>query len=212
MQATIGNQQVNISSKMYGAICALAQSGKGQFATVSHYVTSTGEESSINFTSRFSYEALNDRKVKALNELNPSSFSDATTFEISKNAMLESIQKTKEGDRSDAHRQGHDTFYIRVCEGVRVHLETIKEGGETKVVLGKDGLPNVDAIMVEFLEIKREVHKEGVHKVVKHGKKVAMDHEIEKKLKEMGVRKLKTLSLKDDNFEELRIQGETISL
>jgi hypothetical protein len=217
MIANINNQEVNISSKMVETLERLAETGKGRFATVMGYVSTTGytepQTADINFTSRFSYENLLVKKLQALEGLTAQDVGtdDIAQFDICKEAMIASAVKTLEGDRSDSYREAHDTFYIPVCNGVKIHLKTVKNGKETQLVIDNAGNPIADSIMVSMLETGRKVIVEGVRKEVKNGPKVLMDKKIQKVLKEKGVKELKTLSLKEDNFVSLRIDNEVVT-
>lgn len=130
-------------------------------------------------------------------------------FEASKEAALASIATTLTGDRSDAHRQGHDRCYVRVAEGVKVNLETVKVEGLEQPVL-TDGYPTAKTIMLSYLELHKTVRVEGQYKVVNSGPKVLMDNIIKSKLNARSVG-IKTLSLKADNFESLSVGRQTFT-
>jgi hypothetical protein len=227
MIVTIANRQVHISDSQFDALETLALVNNGGFASVLGYKPTTGYVTpptvNIQFISKVSTEKLYDRKLKALRGL---AFTDLTItdpklkalredeqhaqFHACVGAMIASMLKTKDGDRSDAHRQAHDTFYVTHSTGVKCHLVTEKnDAGETVLVTEKDGLPIVASIMLSILEIGRKVIVEGVYKKVNSGEKVLMDKAI---MKALGNRSLemKTLSLKPDNHTSVKIGGEIL--
>lgn len=131
-------------------------------------------------------------------------------FNKAKAAAIESIDKTLEGDRSDAHRQGHDRCYSRVADGVKVHLVTEKGADGLMHPVLTDGLPTLASIMVPYLEINRTVRVPGEYKVVNSGPKVLMDNVIAKHMNARSVG-YKTLSLKEGNFESLAVGKQNIT-
>jgi hypothetical protein len=219
--------KINISASMVEVIEALETARKGGFAVLKDYVSTSNrtepEVSDITFNSRFSYENLLTKKSDLLASIR---FEDLTIkgekllsldveaqkkqFIACKTAMVESIEKTLAGVRDDAQRVAHDTFYQKVCEGVKIHLQTIKGANGTELVL-QNGLPIAESIMVSGLEVGRKIKTPGVYKVVNSGAKVLMDKCIEKALKEKGFRDIKTFSLKKDNFSSLYIDKMEIS-
>lgn len=225
LRVSINGREAFATQAQVNALNTMANLPNGGFATINGYKPTTDYVQSptvnINFISKFSTERLYQRKLEALKSL---SFKDlkitnpkllALTenqrfmqFTECVGKMIESLNKTLTGDRSDAHRQAHDLFYQTVSEGVKVHFKTVKNKGGTELVL-HDGLPIVDAIMLTMLEIGRKTIVEGVVKVVNSGEKVLMDHAIMAALKGTGGRlSIKTISLKADNYTDLRIGGE----
>lgn len=200
---------------------------KGGFASVTGYTPDAKkyEEGkvpvlNIRFISRFSTRNLYSRKVDALKSLSFESITikgdkvaalttedQKTLFRSCVDAMVASM--TTE-DRTDAHRIAHDTFYIRVCEGVKVHLKTTKVGKETVLVHAEDGLPIAQSVMVATIETGRTEVTAGEKKKVNSGAKVQMDKCIERTLNRKSVG-LAYLSLKEDNFETLRMDGEVFT-
>lgn len=216
MVTNIKGQDINITSSMLETVERLVDTKKGRFATVMGYVSTTGrtepETADINFTSRFSYENLLEKKLIELKKMSAKDVGteDVEQFEICKEKMVESCLKTLSGVREDAHRKAHDKFYVSLAEGVKLHLVTTKTTDGTVLVRDEDGNVIADRIMVSMLETGRKVIKAGVYKKVKHGKKVLMDKEINRVLKERGVKTPKTLSLKENNFDSLRIDTEVV--
>lgn len=62
--------------------------------------------------------------------------------------------------------------------------------------------------MVHYLQISKDVTVPGEYKVVNSGPKVLMDNIIESQLNSRSV-SLKTLSLKEDNFDRLVVARKT---
>lgn len=196
---------------------------RGGIGTVHGYVSTTGrvepEIADIQFITAFSLERLYQRKIAALqgislnevldvaqNDPKLSALSEAELsdlFEQRRNMEIASMQKTLDGDRSGAHRQAHDTFYIQVAPGIKVHLHTFKNerSGETELEL-VGGKPVAKSIMVSIIEISRNVVKEGQYKVVNSGAPVRMSNAISRAINTRST-SMKTLSLKDDNFDRL---------
>lgn len=195
----------------------------GGFATIHGYTPTsdyiTPPTVNINFISRFSTERLYQRKIAALKGL---AFGDLKITDPKLTALtaqeqmslfhdclekaIASMEKTLDGDRSDAHRQAHDTFYAPAAAGVKVHFKTVKVGKDTALVL-QDGKPVVDSIMLSIIEVGRKVVKPGVVKTVNSGPKVLMDKCIAAAIKSKVIN-MKTVSLKADNFTSLTIGGE----
>lgn len=179
----------------------------------------------LQILTRFETGKLYARKVKALEgityamvaediakapKLKALSGADALDlFNSAKEAAIASLTKTLDGDRSDAHRQGHDRCYIRLADGVKVNLVTEKVNGLEQPVL-TDGLPTVASILLSYLELNKTIVAEGDYKVVDSGAKVLMDNVIAKHLNQRSVG-IKTLSLKADNFEALNVSKQTFT-
>lgn len=133
-----------------------------------------------------------------------------TLFNTAKDAAIASLTKTLEGDRDDAHRQGHDRCYARVADGVKVHLVTEKRDDGLMHPVLTDGLPTLASIMVPYLELNKTIRVAGEYKVVNSGAKVLMDNVIASKLNSRSVG-YKTLSLKEGNFESLNVSKQKIT-
>lgn len=210
---------------------------KGGIGTIHGYTATSGrtvpEVADLQFITAFSTENLYKRKAAALEGLNYSDIAEFAErsekvsmlsqdereqlFETRKAQELNSLQTTLSGDRSDAHRQGHDRCYCYVGKGVKVHYITedekyTAEDGKTKkrkVPVLTDGLPTVDSIMLTILELNRTVKQKGVYKPVNSGASVLVKNAM---LKALNLRSigLKTLSLKHDNFESLVVSRKTL--
>lgn len=225
IKTTIGDKECWATQKQINTLNTLDQTIKGGFATVHGYMPTSNYINpptvNINFISRFSSEKLYARKMKALQDVK---FSDLTItdpkltalstteqqtlFHSCVTKMLESMQKTLNGDRSDNYRQAHDTFYGKSSMGVKVHFQTTKNGKETILTL-LEGLPIVDSIMLSVIEIGRKVITEGTYKTVNSGPKVLMDNAINKAIKSKTI-SMKTISLKSGNHTDVTIGGELI--
>lgn len=209
------------------AIDMLKNTPRGGIGTVHGYKPSTGwvESPEVNIQGifRFSTERLYKRKLEALSGI---TFDDvkggiandpklSALDESAQRALfterldreIASLQKTLDGDRNDSHREAHDTFYITVTEGVRVHLASTKADSDgLKQLVLIDGNPVADSIMVNYLEIGRTYVTPGVRKVVNSGAAVRMSDLIESQLNERSVG-FRALSLKPENFKSLAIGG-----
>jgi hypothetical protein len=72
-----------------------------------------------------------------------------------------------------------------------------------------NGFPTVASIMITYLENSKTVRVAGVRKVVNSGAPVLMTNAIESLLNDRSVG-LRTLSLKESNFERLVIDNEVV--
>lgn len=226
---TINGQSFNCSARQSAAIQTLLESQKGGFARVNGYVSKsnrvTPQTSNLSFLSRFSLENLYLRKIKALQKLTVADIADAVENQPKLKALspealsdefakrvadeIASMQKTLDGVRDDARRESHDRNYTSLGAGVKVHFLTEKrDDGLTYPVLGENGLPTVKNIMVSAIEVSRQVLTEGAYKVVNSGVPKLISNAIQSKLPKST--KIKTLSLADENFESLNIDGEAI--
>lgn len=208
---------------------ALTLTRKGGFARVYGYRPSsdwvTPPVQDILMVTRFSYAKLLERKENALNcitfaDVQPiiakvpklaalSEQEQRDLFVERKDDMIASINKTQDGDRSDAHRQGHDRCYLNLADGVKVNYDTAKGLDGLMYPVLTDGFPTVASIMISYLENSKVTRVEGVRKVVNSKPPKLMSNAIESLLNKRSV-KLKMLSLKEDNFERLTIDGEVV--
>lgn len=225
----LNGKQVWMTNSQAEALEVLEEANRGGCAAVTGYVPSTGwierPVKNIQMLTRFSYTNLLQRKRDALEAI---TFEDVQphiiegskldalnedaqreTFDKRKAQELASIDKTLSGDRSDSHRQGHDRCYAQFAEGVKVHLETRKGTDGLMHPILKDGHPVVKSIMVNFLELNSTTVKEGERKIVNSGASVLMRNAINKVLNQRSVG-IKSLSLKEDNFEKLSIHHDVI--
>ena len=212
------------SPRQAAALELLMDSNAGGFASVKGYVSESGkiepETADITFISRFSVENMYKRTIAALESLTMNDIMDDVrdnpkikamstddlyaAFDDRKATLIASMRKTLDGVRDDARRQAHDRCYHTLTTGVKVHFVTEKIGKETVPVL-TDGLPVVKSIMLNILQVSKNVTKPGVYKVVNSGVPVILSNAITKHLPKSC--KMKALSLKEDNFESLKLAG-----
>jgi hypothetical protein len=209
------------------ALSALVEIQAGGCGALHGYIPTSGYVEppviNIQMLTRFSYKKLVERKLSALETINFENVQDAISktpklaslsldeqkeqFNICKDKMLESLNTTLSGDRSDSHRQGHDRCYVRFSSGVKGHLKTEKGEDNLQQPILVNGYPVLESIMLEYLELNRTIVKEGVRKVVNSGPKVLMDNAISTLLNKRSVG-FKTASLKEDNFEKLVVSKQ----
>jgi len=208
---------------------ALIQTRKGGFARVYGYKPTTDYVVSpvqdIVAVTRFSVEKLYKRKTKALNDISFADVKDAiaknpklsalslteqeTLFNTRKGAMVDSMATTLSGNRDDAYREGHDRCYMHLADGVKVNYDTEKRSDGLMHPVLTDGFPTVASIMLTYLENSKVTRVAGERKVVNSGAPVLMTKAIESLLNKKSVG-IKTMSLKEDNFERLVIDGEVV--
>lgn len=225
-KATFNGTDILATNAQIEALEALTSTNGGGIAVVHGYVSESGriapEVADITFISRFSYEKLNKRKLAAiesvkledikedalkvpkLRELSATSLQEA--FEARKASMVASAEKTLAGDRSDAYREAHDRCYLRISGGVRVHYKTVADSEGKMQPITLDGVPIVNSIMLEMLEISRRVTTPGEYKVVNSGVPVLIENLIKHHLPKST--SFKQLSLKEGSFESLTISGQ----
>lgn len=226
MIVTIANRQVNISETQNDALEVFAVMQNGGIGTAVEYKPTTNyvEVPTVNiqFISKFSVAKLYQRRLEALRSI---AFCDVVCddpklaaldanaqqglFSQCMAAMVESLNKSLTGDRSDAHRQAHDEFYVTHSTGVKCHLETTDGDNGRKELVLRDGLPIVASVMLNIIEIGRKVIVPGKRKIVNSGPKVLMDRAIEKVWNKRSLH-MQTLSLKPDNHKCVRMGGEVI--
>lgn len=203
---------------------------KGGMASVKGYRPTTNYTTppvqDLQVITAFNYGKFMARKKKALESISYadvaediakapklsalSSSACLDQFNSSRKAQIDSIDTTASGDRSDAHRQGHDRCYIQVADGVKVNLVTVKDNAGLEQPVLTDGLPTVASILLPVLEVKKTVREAGVYKVVNSGPKVLMDKIITKHLN-IRCASMKTLSLRDGNFEAVNLSHQKIT-
>jgi hypothetical protein len=211
------------------ALAILKDTRKGGVASVQGYVPTSGwidrPVQNIQFISRISTERLYRRHVAALTALSYGDIADTiakdsklaamshtdlvTLFETRRDSEVASKEKTLSGDRSGAHRAGHDRCYIAVDTGIKVNLVTEKDKDGIKQPVLNNGFPMVATIMVSAFFLKVKTVKEGTRKEVKSGAPVRMSNIIKSVLNQPGLN-LRMLSLKTDNFDLLTIDRNTI--
>lgn len=202
---------------------------KGGFARVYGYKPASNYEvppvQDIVMVTRFSTEKVYERKRKALESITFDDVKDAIAREPKLKAltvaeqealfnerlqeMVNSLTKTLNGDRSDAHRQGHDRCYLHLAEGVKVNYVTEKGTDGLMHPVLTDGFPTVASIMLTYLENSKVTRVGGVRKIVNSKPPKLMSNAIESLLNKRSV-SIKTASLKEDNFERLVIDNEVV--
>ncbi len=225
----VPNGKVWASPEQAESLKALTETRKGGFARVYGYKpTSDWVESptqDIVLITRFSTEKLYERKIKAIEALNFNDVEEAIAknpklsalsvaeqyklFDERKQMVVDSMKQTLDGDRSDAHRQGHDRCYLNLAEGVKVNYVTEKGKDGLMYPVLTDGFPTVQSIMITYLENSKVTRVAGQRKVVNSGAPKLMSNAIDSVLNAKSVG-IKTLSLKEDNFERLVIDGEVV--
>lgn len=223
----IDGKDVWVTPAQAEALTQLVDAKAGGCAGIHGYIPSTGYSVSpvvdLQVLTKFSYSKLIERKRSALEAIAFSDVQDAinmepklaqlavteqnSLFEKRKQSLLKSIDTTLDGDRSDAHRQGHDRCYVDFANGIKAHLVTEKGADGLKHPLLLNGFPVVDSVMLGCIELNRKVIKEGVHKVVNSGAPVLMGNAIESLLNKRSV-SYKTISLKADNFDKVVISKQ----
>jgi hypothetical protein len=201
--------EYTISAELKEAVEVLGSMPKGGFAHVKGYVQDGKQmlETRVTdrtFISRFSVTKLYERRLEALEAMSAEDDDDIGLFNIAKGELIASLKKTLEGDRRDGHRQGHDAYYVNFDNGVVGHLATERQGKAT-VLLYKNGLPYVESIMLNALEISTNVKVEGKYKPVKRQKKTIMKRKIEGRLPKTY--NMKRLSIKEGKFDALKMGG-----
>jgi len=195
---------------------------KGGIGTVHGYTMKSGrvkpETADIQFLTAFSTERLYRRRIAALESISYDDIADnlpdnpkltkltederREMFNTRRQKEIASYQKSLDGDRSDAHRQAHDRCYCNIGQGVKVHYRTEKDDDGIRQPIMINGLPVVESIMLTILEIKRKVIEPGEYKKVNSGAPVLISNAIKSTMNLRSVG-LKTLSLKEDNFDRL---------
>jgi len=212
------------NARQAATIELLCNSNAGGFATVKGYVSKSGrvspETADITFISRFSVSRLYKRKIAALEALTLADVMPELiekdkvkampmealnkAFNDRKATEIASLQKTLDGtDRDDAHRQAHDRNYVTITDGVKVHFLSEKVDGIMVPVLNEDGLPTVESIMLNIIQVSKNVTIPGEYKVVNSGVPVLISNALNNLLPKSS--KIKTISLKEDNFDSLHL-------
>lgn len=211
----INDLSVRVNESLVNAISVLDACRAGGFAFLRGAIfTSNREEgkptiANVWFHSRFSYAALLERKVSALLALSGVDGLEDGAFQKARAALVESAAKTLTGNREDAHRQGHDRCYIQAAPGVIIHLVTEDRDGRKEPVL-VEGIPTAESIMVQGLEVRRQVIESGVRKAVKSRPDTLAKKAVERVLFKQGIREPRRYTLKAGRFECLSIDNNTI--
>lgn len=225
VKVTHNNQSFLCSPRQAAALESLMDSNAGGFATVKGYVSESNrvkpETADVTFISRFSVTNLYKRKIEALKALklddcmadvrdNPKIKATSTDdlyriFDERKASEIDSMQKTLDGVRDDAHRQAHDRNYQTLADGVKVHFVSEKNADGIKVPVLTDGVPVVESIMLHVIEVSKKVTVPGEYKVVNSGVPVLLSNAMKRHLPKSC--KIKAISLKDEKFDSLKLAG-----
>jgi len=221
-------RKVKLTPAQAQAVKTLNAARRGGCAAVKGYVPTSNWEVSpiqdIQLLTNFSVARLYQRRLEALKAIE---FADVVEkvsgdeklgnmtipelkklFDDRKAMLIGSLEKSLDGDRDDAHRAAHDRCYAHIGE-VKVHLDTEKVNGAMEPVVDSDGEVKVKTVMVNYLELNVKTVKAGKRKVVNSGAPVRMGNLIESCLNKRSVG-LRTLSLKEDNFQEFKIDNRVI--
>ena len=228
----VNGEKLWVSRKQFGTLGVLQATRKGGCASVIGYRPTTGyvegesPVQDIQFISRFSTEALYERRREALEALDFATVAPKVTtdpklaimpfaevqnlFESRRADEIASIEKTQAGDRSDSRREAHDRCYRPFAPGIVLHLKTAKRNGIMEPVYGPDGEHFVvGSIMLGAIFLNVTTREEGTRKVVNSREPKRMSNIITAAIAQPGT-VYRRLALKDDNFDELRIDGEAI--
>lgn len=221
MHATDG-RLISVSGAQAKAIEQLAHARKGGCASVIGYRPTSNWVKApvhdIQLIAKISIKNLYRRRLKALGDIeygeiatkvaadekfgDMSAASCVETFNKRKEMLIEQINRNLEDKPKNAHQEAHERCYAYIGD-VKVHLVTKKVDGRMEPVVS-NGTAMCDTILIPYLELNVTERQAGERKVVKSGAPVRMSKFIEAALNKRSVG-LKQLSLKDDNFEEFRI-------
>ena len=226
----VNGTNVMMTPEQADTIAVLQESRKGGFARIYGYVAESGRTVPTVYdatvTTRFSYTNLIERQREAIEAITVQDIMDRakgleklanlplskveTILNERKAKEIASFDKTLSGDRDDAHRAAHDRCYLHVADGVSIHYLTEKNGEGIKVPVLVNGNPIAESIMLNVLEVSRNIREPGEYKVVNSGAPVLVSKIIKSILKERGVRAMKRVSLKEGKFERVSIDGDVI--
>jgi len=215
-------QKFIAAARQAAALESLMDSNGGGFATVKGYVASSGYKADINFISRFSTAKLYERRIEAIEALTLGDIMDILkesekikglsvadlnkAFEDRKSVEIASLKKTLDGDRDDNRRASNDRNYLTLTNGVKINFvtEVNKDDKQSYPVLDKEtGLPMVGSIMLNIIEVSRNVIEAAQVKPVNSGIPVIISNAIKEKLPKTT--QIKNLAFNENNFESLSI-------
>ena len=131
-------------------------------------------------------------------------------FNEAKAAILKSVLKTQEGDRSDGFRRGHDACYA-YCNisgmGVTLHLQTEDDGTGHKRPAGEGDYLLADSIMLPFFLLDRRVHVKAVYKPTNSKALTLMKDAIKEVA---GIPEWNAFSLGKGNFSYISLDSKVI--
>lgn len=222
---TNDGRKVKMTPAQAKSIEVLTNTRKGGCASVVGYVPTSNWDVSpvhnIQFITHFSNTKLYERRLKALSEVvfkdiserlagdeklgNLTTIACMELFEKRKKMLMDQLTRTLEDKPKNAHQLGHERCYAHIGD-VKIHFETEKVGDHKQPIL-EDGECLCASIMIPYLELNVTEVQKGRRKVVNSGAPVRMGNLIESCLNSRSV-VLKTLSLKTDNFEALRVDRQ----
>ena len=211
---SIDGKVVIVTEQQLGAITALMGCRSGGIATVHGYKPSTKVSEQpvydINMITKISTKALYQRKMNALNSIK---FDDVLATKCSEdeklnlltaNELLEllntrkefeiaSMQKTLDGVRDDNYRKAHSDNYASFDKGLKANVTLLENG---KYI--------VKSIMLTYVELSKKIIQKGSYKTTNSRNPVRMSNVLKSYLNSKS-HTLKTLALKEDNFNTLKI-------
>jgi len=212
------------------SIDTLLQTKGGRIASVTGYRPSSAWIESpvqdIQFLSRVSTVKIYARRIAELSAIRFNSIAEQISkdpilsamphkdlVEIFKSRMefeITQMTRTLAGDRTGSHREAHDRCYESVGAGVKVHFLTVAGTNGKKIPQKFDGYPIIQSVMITALFLKVKTIVEGVRKPQRNsGAPVRMSNIIKSVINKPTL-DIKTLSLKDENYTAVRIDGNVI--
>lgn len=228
------NQKFWATPSQVRALEQISSTRGGGIAVVNGYISTsdrvTPEKANIRFISRVSTQNIYRNAIKAIGELDDmevftrlmeniasnskvrDKFKDLKISDVvdeiaaKKQAIVESYQKTLDGEsRDDNYRAAHDRCYLNIDKGIKIHYKTLKDADGIAQPVELQGYPIMDSLMLTALVIDKKVIEKGEYKVKNSGIPVLVRTAIESLLPRNS--KVRTLSLKEDNFDSLSIDG-----
>lgn len=186
---TVNGQSFWASAEQADSLNVLNDTRRGGIARIYGYVAKSGRTEptvyDATITTRFSYEALVKRKLNATKALTLASImpyldTDNPKFKGMDTAALTAIFNARkadevnslEGKGNDAQREAHTRCYAHITHGVTVHYTTEKDADGLMQPVLLDGFPMAESIMLNVLEVKRNVRVPGEGGLSRGRKKV----------------------------------------
>jgi hypothetical protein len=138
---------------------------------------------------------------------------DADHLEKAHSELLASAEKSSTGTHTSAQSSVRERFGVYLGTGknpVWAHFKTRRVGKETQLVLNEEGLPFVESLKFDMLELGRITNVQGVKRPVRSQKKTLAKQAITKTFPKM-LKAFKSLTLKAGSFSEVRGGGEVIT-
>jgi hypothetical protein len=132
-------------------------------------------------------------------------------FNEAKQAILDSLNTSQDGDGEDGYRMGHRLCYATYTAGdvsVKCHLVTEDDGtGHKRPVANGDGYMEVKSVMLPFFTVSRKVTDKGDWKETNSRVLTLMKDAIKDAT---GIPEWKTISLGKGNFRTLTLDKATV--